>query len=207
MKITKVTPSQKVEGRFYLDFEGGGSLRVTQTQIADFALYTGRELDDDEYETLRVDAGRSNARSRALRILGTRGMSRRDMVDRLVDKGEDRDIAEETADWLVKNGMIDEAEYARAIVREYARRGYGEVKIRSELYRRKVDADTWDDALAQITGADDKALEFIKSKLRGETPDAATRKKVTDALYRRGFRWDDIRAALQRYSEDIREVD
>jgi regulatory protein len=202
MKITKMTRSQRVSGRVYLDFEGGGSLRVTDAQVADYSLYTGRELDGDEYQSLTEAAGVSSARARALRILGTRGMSRQALIDRLAEKGEDADTARETADWLEKIGMLDDAEYARAVARHYAARGYGTRRIRDEFFKRKVARDMWDAALAELPEDGGALSALIESKLRGEQPDRAGQKRVTDALIRRGYSWDEVSAAMRRYLDN-----
>ena len=46
---------------------------------------------------------------------------------------------------------------------------------------------------------------FLQSKLKGKAPDRATLKKLSDALLRRGFSWQDIRPALNRLGEEIDE--
>ena len=74
--VAKITPSGKVKDRFYIDFSDGSSLTVTINQIADHSIFTGRVFDDEEYELLEKDSAKENARGKALRLLGTRPMSR-----------------------------------------------------------------------------------------------------------------------------------
>jgi len=50
---------------------------------------------------------------------------------------------------------------------------------------------------------DDVIDQFIQSKLRGEIPDRKEEKRVTDALMRRGYGWDEIGAAMRRYKDGV----
>ena len=48
MGIQELKPSQRVQGRWLAMLEDGSILRVGQQEIADFALYSGRELTEEE---------------------------------------------------------------------------------------------------------------------------------------------------------------
>ncbi len=65
--------------------------------------------------------------------------------------------------------------------------------------------ELWDDALSQLPDSADAIDGFLKKKLGGRTPDRATLKKLSDALLRRGFSWNDIRPALNRLGGEIEE--
>ncbi len=200
MKIEKLTRSNKNPDTFYAAFEDGESLRVNVALIADYSLYTGRELDEDEYESLKASTQSSSAKARALRIIGKRNMSHREITGRLIQKGESEECAEETADWLIKIGAVNDAEYASLIVRHYASRGYGKKRICDELYRRGIEKELWEDALAELPETSDGPYDFFAAKMRGRIPDKAELKRATDALYRRGFSWDEIKSAILKYN-------
>ena len=202
MKITRVARSGRVPDRYYLTLEDGTELQVGFNQIADYAVYEGRELTDEELEALKDDARRTNVRARAMRILGERSMSRKEMTDRLIQKGEDPALAQETAAWLERIGVINDGEYAGLIVRHYAARGFGAGRIKNELYRRGIPREYWEDALAEMPDMEDAAYEFFRSRMRGAEPDAKTVKRASDAACRRGFSWEEIRAAVSRYEAE-----
>ena len=203
MTVTAIVPSKHVKDRYYLELDGGAEkLTITINQIADHSLFTGRELTDEELESLRRDASVSGARATALRILGDRNMSVREITDRLVAKGTDEDTAEETARWLEDIGAVNDAEYASLIVRHYAAKGYGLSRVRNELYRRGIPRELWDDALTELSGTEEAAYSMLRSRLGGEKADRAKMKKATDALFRRGFTWDEIQSAVARYENE-----
>ena len=112
--------------------------------------------------------------------------------------------AEETADWLERLGVINDEEYAKMTARHYAARGYGEGRVRDELYRRGVPKDFWDDALAEMETPDEKIDKLVASKLRG-ADDEKTVQKAAAMLLRRGFKWEQVRSALERYRISIEE--
>ncbi|MDR2615767.1 MAG: recombination regulator RecX, partial [Oscillospiraceae bacterium] len=120
---------------------------------------------------------------------------------RLRELGETKTSAAEAADWLAGMGLIDDRELAREIARSYARRGFGARRIREELYRRLVPREYWGDALAELErGAEAASAEaYIEKKLRGNAASSDDRRRVSAALERRGFKWEDINAAWNGY--------
>jgi regulatory protein len=172
MRIVRVTQSKHVPERYYLTLEDGNSLKVGLNQIADYAVYEGRELTEEELASLKDDARETNTRARALRILGERNMSKKQMTERLIQKGEDPELSQETAQWLEEIGAIDDGVYAGLIVRHYAARGFGAGRIKNELYRRGIPREYWEDALTELPDMEDAAYEFIRSRMRGAEPDA-----------------------------------
>lgn len=202
MKISSITPSKHVKGRFILTMEDESVIKVTLDQIADYGLFSGRELSDEEYGDMTRDAAVSGSRARALRILGARNMSRAQIIRRLTEKGESPELAADTADWLESIGAVNDGEYAALIVSHYVERGYGMAKIKEEMIRRGIPSDIAAEALAQVPALDDEAYAFIEKKLGGAPFDRLLCKKAADAAVRRGFSWEEIRTALSRYEAE-----
>ena len=132
--------------------------------------------------------------------------SEKELRDRLRQKGAaEADIDTVTA-LCLDYGFVDDAEYAGMIARHCAAAGYGPGRARAELNRRGVPKDLWDDALAQLGEQDDAIDRLLAARLRGKDPaDRKERDKAAAALFRRGYGWDDIRAALRRYGADTDE--
>jgi len=205
-RIDKLEPSRHVQGRFLIWFEGEREpLSVTDNEVLHFSLCRGRELEETEYDVLRAEAGLSAAKARGARMLGERPLSKKELVKRLTDKGEAPENALAAAEWLEEIGALNDLEYARGIVRHYASRGYGVQRLRQELQRRGISRDIWDDALEEQSDPVDRVTAFLSARLRGEMPDAKQLKRTADALLRRGFRWEEIKAGLHRYGAEIEE--
>lgn len=212
MKIEKLAPSARVEGRWLCHLEDGSILRVGESEVVSFALYTGKELTDEELTALEGAVEARSVREKALTLVTGRSMSRKELVDKLTARPRDEkkkpvnaEQAEAAADWLTELGYLNDAEYARAVARHYAAKGYGERRVRDELWKRGVPRELWDQALEEVQDPAEGMDAFIRRKLMGRTPDRETLGKLSAALARRGYRWEDIRAALSRYGGDEEE--
>ena len=100
---------QTAPERFLARFDTGEELRTTLAVVTDFHLRSGKELTSQELDTLRAASERSRCRQRALRIIGTRAMSVKELTDRLKEKGETPDNAEDAAAWLEQMHLLDDA--------------------------------------------------------------------------------------------------
>ena len=150
-----------------------------------------------------MEKEQSSAKRRALRILGNRSLSAQELKKRLISKGESEETAQLTVDWLCEIGLVNDEEYARAIVKHYIGKGYGMARVKNELFRRGIPRDMWDDATGEldIADVDDAAYEFFKNKLKGST-EAGDMKRASDALLRRGFSYEEAGLARKRYLEE-----
>lgn len=212
MRITKLLPSQRIQGRWLCHLEDGTIMRVTENEVVCFGLYSGMELTEELREQLEEAVRRGEVKEKALRLLSGRPMSRKELVDKLTARPRDKEkepvpeeLAEEAADRLEELGYLNDAEYARTVARHYAAKGYGGRKLRDELWKRGVPREYWDQALEEVQDPTDAMDAFIRRKLMGRTADRETLGKLSAALARRGYRWEDIRAALSRYGETFED--
>ena len=147
---------------------------------------------------LQQSGARSETRVRAANMISSRPLSRKELSKKLREKGSAEADAESACDWLEEIGALNDAEYAAMLVRHYGGMGYGEAKIRDELYRRGIDRELWDAALDELPETDDTVDRLLGAKLRGDvSPEGLQR--AQGYLLRRGYSWDDIRAATERY--------
>lgn len=202
MQITAI--HQTSAGRFTVTLDNGEKFKTTLAVVSDMQLYSERELDASEYEAALTASKRALTRERAIEMLSRRAMSRAELIKKLIDKGEDEETAEYCADWLVEHSLIDEESYAEAVARHYAAKGYGAGRVRAELSRRGIDRELWDSALAAMPEDTGKIDKFIASRL-SDTNDRDEVRRVTQALMRRGYSWDEIRCALERRKAEIYE--
>ena len=192
--------------RFTVALEDGSEIKSSLGVVTDRRLFIGKVLDEEELAALRRDSSRSLARDKALELISRRPMSRKEVREKLLQKGADEDAAEYSADWLQEHGFLNDESYAAAVARHYAAKGYGAGRVRSELGRRGVDRELWDGALEQMPDADEKLHKFIAARLK-DPNDREQLRKIGAALFRRGYSWEEIRAALRRYTDTVIEED
>lgn len=184
--------------RFTLIFDDGTELKTTLGIITGRFIRSGMDFDEEAYNELVSASGLAMAKTRALRIINARSMSREELRKRLIEKGETPENAEACADWLCRMGLINDAEYAGSVVRHYAAKGYGSARIKQELRHHGVPREMWDEAMLQMPEQDAYLERFIRARL-SEPGDRAQVKKVSDALFRRGYSWEQIKHALNEF--------
>ena len=195
---------QTSPGRVTVTLCGGEEIKTTLNVVTDLRLYSGRELDGEELRELRAASASALARNRAMELLSRRPMSEKELIDKLIRKGEDEETAADCARWLRENGFLDDESYAAAVARHYAAKGYGPGRVRAELSRRGVDRELWDGTIEAMPENSEKMDRFIAARLT-DPEDREQVRKVSAALYRRGYSWEEIRSALRRFNAETEE--
>lgn len=201
MRIEELKPSRRKQGRFLVKLEDGSILRITEEELLRFRLRPGIDLDGETLEALQASVRTSSAKAAAANIIGSRALSKKELTRRLVKKGNEEADAQAAADWLEDIGAVDDAAYAAALARHYGQKGYGPARVREELRRRGVDRELWDSALEELPDPAEILDRLIQKKCRGELSGPREKKRVSDALLRRGFSWSEVRSAMGRYAE------
>lgn len=205
MTIERIEASRHKKGRVLVFLEDGACLRITEQELLDFGLRSGDELDDKTLQKLKEAAGVSNVKATAADLVGKRAMSRRDLERKLQDRGASETEARYAAEWMEAIGAINDADYAAVLARHCADLGYGPQRVREKLYEKGVPRELWDDALDTLPDSAGQIDAFLERKLRGRVLDQREKKRLCDALLRRGFSWGDIRAAWSRLGAEITE--
>ena len=142
------------------------------------------------------------ARKKALSLLERRDYGSAELAAKLVEKGASPSDAEAAVARMVEYGFVNDENYAAMVVRHYAAKGFGPARIREELRRRRLDRELWDAALDAAPENSEAAYRLFAAKMRGGCDKDAVR-KASAALVRRGFSWEDVRAAAERYLSEM----
>ena len=187
-----------------MTFEDGSVMRLYRQTLEDFCLYTGQELEDEELDKLRNAAGEMSAKMRAVRIVSASSVSKKDLEQRLIHKGERPDQAKAAVEWMSELSLLDDRKTAEQVVARCISKGYGLSRAKQALYEKRIPKSLWDEALADYPDQIDKIKEFLKSRL-GEAPGDKDVKRAVDALMRRGHSYGKIRKALEQLALDTEE--
>jgi regulatory protein len=202
MVIQQLKPSTRVKGRWLAVLEDGSILRLGEAEIADFALYTGRELTPEEGEALTQAVHRRTLREKALDLLARKPQSRRELERKLKEWGAAEEEEQAICQRLEELGYLNDARYASLVVEHYCAKGYGIHKLRDELYRRGIPRALWEEALDSVQTSDAAMDAFIAKRMAGRQGDREQLQKVSAALARRGYPWSQIRDALARWGAE-----
>lgn len=204
MKVESLKTSPDRAGRYWVTFDDGSKMGLYRQTVEDFALYSGKELDEQAAEALRTAAGQMSAKMRAVRIVSAASVSRRDLEARLVRKGEDPQQAKEAVAWMEDLHLVDDRATAERVVSSCISKGYGLARAKQALYEKRIPKEYWDEALADYPDQTEKITAFLKSRLDADSDEKQVRRAV-DALIRRGHSYGTIRRALDALSFDTED--
>lgn len=204
MKVESLKTAPDLAGRYWVTFDDGSKMGLYRQTVEDFALYSGKELDEQEAEALRTAAGQMSAKMRAVRIVSAASVSRRDLEARLVRKGEDPQQAKEAVAWMEDLHLVDDRATAEQVVSSCISKGYGLMRAKQALYEKRIPKEYWDEALADYPDQTEKITAFLKSRLDADSDEKQVRRAV-DALIRRGHSYGTIRRALDALSFDTED--
>lgn len=199
MRIESLKNVPDRAGRYWVTFDDGTRLGLYRQTVEDFALYPGKELTQAEGEALQTAAGQMSAKMRAVRIVSASSVSRKDLQQRLVHKGEDPGQAEEAVKWMEDLGLINDGDTAQHVVQSCIAKGYGLARAKQALYEKRIPKEYWDQVLEDYPDQEEKIEHFLRSRLDGDS-DQKQIKRAVDALIRRGHSYNVIRRVLSDLS-------
>ncbi len=197
MKIESLASKPDRAGRFLVKFSGGAAMRLYRQTVEDFGLYPGLELREDQMQQLRSHAGEVSAKMRAVRIVSAANVSKQDLQQRLIQKGESPKQAQEAVAWLSDMNLLDDGETARQVVASCIHKGYGKARARQALYEKRIPKELWEDALTDYPDQSEKILTYLKTKITSRAEPREV-KRAVDALLRRGHSYSQIRHCLEQ---------
>ena len=205
MRIDGLKNAPDRAGRFWVTFSDGSRLGLYRQTVEDFGLYPGKELPETELEALRSAAGQMSAKMRAVRIVSAASVSKRDLEQRLVRKGEDPEQAKAAVQWMSDLNLVDDRATAEQVVHSCICKGYGIARAKQALYEKRIPKEYWQDALEDYPDQTEKIQAFLRSRLDGDSDEKQVRRAI-DALIRRGHSYGTIKKALEELSLDCEDV-
>ena len=205
MRIDALKNAPDRAGRYWVTFSDGSRLGLYRQTVEDFGLYPGKELDEQELERLNVEAGKMSAKMRAVRIVSASNVSKRDLQQRLVRKGEDPEQAEAAVAWMEDLHLVDDRVTAEQVVRSCIYKGYGLQRAKQALYEKQIPKAYWDEVLEDYPDQLGKIQDFLRARLDADS-DEKQKKRAIDALIRRGHSYGAIKKAMDALSFETEDV-
>ena len=202
MLITAIEPFKG--SKYNIFVEGEYALTADIEIIAQMGLKAGKQVSREDLDEIRRRGDSRRAHERALYLLSFRAHSRKELSDKLL-KNYDEQTVEEILDRLTAAGLLDDAAYAELRARDLIeRKDYGEKRVRQELRMRGIDGDIIDKVLQNCEKEDtqDRLQSLIETKYRRKLLEPRGRERVTAALLRRGYAYEEIRRALNALEEE-----
>ena len=199
MRIDALSSAQDRAGRYRVSLDDGSVLRLYRQTVEDFGLYAGMELSREEYTALVEAAGQMSAKMRAVRIVSASSVSKKDLQQRLIRKGEDPQQAKNAVEWMCQLDLVDDRKTAQQIVQRCISKGYGINRARQALYEKQIPKNLWEEALSEYPDQADAITLYLQDHL-DENSDRKAVQKAIEALIRRGHNYAQIKRCLHHIS-------
>ncbi len=191
--ISEIKFQKKNKKRVSIYVDGEFVTGLEAITVASKNLKVGDAVDGDELIALSLDSLKSEAFDKALKYVSTAMHTEKEVGDNLAKKEYPTAVIDYCLVKLKEYGYLNDERYAKLYVQTYAQsRGVNKIKL--ELINKGVDKEITESALAQIEGQADAAViaaeKYVKSHKN------ATKQKLMQHLYSKGFSYSDINTAV-----------
>lgn len=154
----------------------------------------------------KKELSKSQAKEKALRFLEFRSHSEKELHDKLVRAGADKDDLPEIFEFLREYSLVNDAEYAKKLARDLQNLNkYGIRRIREELKFRGIFGEDLENALSELSDEEeDQLLPLMERKLAGNFDKKNIDRAIRYFAYR-GYGFDDIKSAIERIKGEALE--
>ena len=203
--MSTVTEVRVFRGAARLSFDDAAPMKVRLKHFKALPLKVGDDVDVEEYAAQVAEAQRADVYEAALNSLDLCARTREELRRSLLARGFVSGAVEATLDRLADSGLVDDRRYAERAVEVSAARPVGVYAVRRKLRAKGIAEE---DAEAALDALDDEqqaqaAQAAARSLLRryAQLPAREGRAKLSQALARRGFSWEAVRAAVDKVWE------
>lgn len=160
-------------------------------------------LTREEYGELEYRGELYGGVKKGLDILAYGDNTKRSLIRKLRERGIDRYIAEDAAEYLEDVGLIDEVSYLERTVKKLAdARHYGPSRIKAEIYKkgflREVIDEHLPEILSEIDFAESAYLLVVKKCDVERLSDMKYRESLYSSMYRYGYSPAETKEAIKK---------
>lgn len=217
-KITQVEPQTlrlRSRRRFNIYLDGQFAFGADEDLVVEYRLIVGKLLDTSDVEKLLFEAEVGKLMERIYRLWNIRPRSEREVKDYLRKlsykrkiKGKE-EISEAAVELLInklqQKGLLSDEQFAKMWV-EARRKSKlkGKIALKAELFQKGIDREIIEEVLGEETpGVSEEQLarEALAKKVRAwdKLIPLEFKKKAYGFLLRRGFEYEVVRDAVEKY--------
>lgn len=205
MKITKIEPQKRNLKRVSVYIDGDFAFGVGMEVAYTCDLKEGKEIDSKFVESVIKKEEQFRANNYALSLLSFRARSEKEIRDRMLQKGYEPSVIENTIRYLKEQRYVNDREFAEAFIKDKTELShYGRNRIKIELFKKGISKELVDELIEENIQSDIEyktAKELAESKIKSYQKDKkdAQYRKLSGYLLRKGYSYDVV-------SRVVREV-
>ena len=204
-----ITSIRKRRSDAEIIFDDSSKLIVDYRIVFDNALRKNDEITEKRKNDLINQNEKLNVKDSAFRLLGRRQHSFFELKQKLIRRGNSKDIVELVLSDLRSNGYIDDLEFAKTFRDEkLKKRKSGLSKIKAGLFQKGVDSKIIEAVLEETdkTSSEGIAFELAEKKLHSvklkENDQRKIRQKLSAYLFSKGFDGEIIRNVIDKLNQE-----
>ena len=202
-----ITTQRGKADKIHIYIDGEYRLTVDESYWASLCIAEKSEIDEDDYTELESGIMRRRAFNKAVDLLSSREHSRREIITKLIQRGYNKETAEEAADRLTEYGYLSDERFARLYAAELKeRKKLGKIRIKQELLKKGIDRDIIENILSETEeDAETEITELLRKKYPRFSQDEKIKNRAINALIRYGYRIYDIKNAMNMFDNSQEE--
>ncbi|MDR2655826.1 MAG: recombination regulator RecX [Oscillospiraceae bacterium] len=205
MELTSIKKTKK--GRYALFIEGEFAFSVSAEQLFSENIRAGNEYGAAELSAMLDASQELFAKEYAMKLLSARRYTKARLLEKLCPLVKE-DAARRAAGRLEELGLLDDEDYAEKLASDcYRLRNYGKARVIQALVQKGIDRESArktaenlePDAFAAIYGLLERKYGSALLEAESKAEFFKARSRVSGALSRLGYGFDDIKKALDEY--------
>ena len=204
MLLTGLAPDPRRPDYRLVEVDRGRFASLPVADLADLDLQIGAEIPPAVFERLQALADLEGAHRAGLRALARRAHARFDLRRRLLQKQHPPAAVDGALDRLARQGLLDDAQFARDYAGTKAQRGRGPARLIRDLLSQGVERKIAEEAVRTALADDGvdpdavvRAVAEKRAKQLSGLPAPVRKRRLVAFLARRGFQGPVIRTIIE----------
>ena len=202
MRITAIENQKNNQDRKSIFVDGEYTFSLTVEDLYKLDLSAGQEISCEELQHFMTVSSVSKCKSYVLKLLSRKLYTEKELRSKMQEKGFLQNACDEVICFLKEYGYINDLQYAKSYISDSVQlRKKGKRLIRMELLQKGIDENILLELLDDIE-TEEVLDSLVEKKARSlDLGDRKNIKKVFDFCARRGYSYDEIRQAVNRFAE------
>ena len=204
-KIVTSIKENKKKRTFEVSF-GLEKLILSEDAFTDYLLYVGKEISSSLFLRMKKESELEGIYEYALSLLSKGSYSSYEIEEKIKKKLPEGETPYPVLKRLWMNHLLNDEEYAKEYKEEKEEQGYGSIRIRDDLLKKKrISLDIVDSLSFQNEEEKAKAIALSMEKRLETYPLKQKREKAISSLLRRGFPMEISLEAVSSFQENKEE--
>ena len=200
MLITAIEPRRKAMSALYID--GEFVMNLDTRTLIENRFDVGREIDDDDLHEIINLSNERRAKEKALWLISYRDHSKKELTDKIRRTCDD-ESAEKAVERMEELGLVNDRVFAERYARKLLfTKHMSKTAAAFGLARKGIDREIADEILESIDVDEREQIREVIDKKYRNLSDEKIKRRAFSALQRLGYRFDDIRAVFEEYTEE-----